>query len=260
MTRSFPDAATSPSPAKVPLTQNPLLRNGKHKSLTSAVYELIKEDILSGQCPPGSKLLLVPLSERYQVSNAAVREALSRLSADRLVDVADQRGFQVAPVSAADLLDITRVRTQIETEALRLSIEHGDTEWETQMLASLHRLRSTQPLDRNRDVNASQRRAELHRQFHHALLAGCDSPWLLRLQALLYQQTERYRRLSSRYAELSEKDYAQHINDEHEELVALCIRRDAPAAVALLSHHIAATAQRIIHAEAQHQHSLLSDV
>lgn len=250
-------AATPLKPRRRTVRDNPLLAAGAHKSLTSAVYESLKEEIMSGACVPGSKLLLVPLAERYQVGNAAVREALSRLAADRLVEMEDQRGFRVAPVSASDLLDITRVRTQIETEALRSSIAHGDAEWETQVVAALHRLNATHALDRNRDAAASARRGELHRLFHLSLLAACDSAWLLRLQHLLYQQTERYRRLSIRYAEQSHKEFAKPINQQHETLVQLVLARDADAATKLLADHIAATADRILQAEAQQERSLL---
>ena len=54
-----------------------------------------------------------------------MREALSRLVADGLVQASDQRGFRVSPVSAADLRDVTQTRVDIEGLALRRSIEHG---------------------------------------------------------------------------------------------------------------------------------------
>jgi DNA-binding GntR family transcriptional regulator len=236
---------------------NPLLAGGKHKSLTAAVYDSLKEDILSGVCPPGSKLRLVPLGQRYQVGNAAVREALSRLVSEGLVQAEDQRGFHVTPVSISNLKDITRVRIQIESEALRASIKHGDTEWEIKVLAALHRLNSTQPSDRNRDLPASQGRAEYHRQFHDALLAACDSPWLLYLQHLLYQHTERYRRLSIRYAEQASSKFATQINKQHEQLVRLALARDGEGAVALIADHLNATEQRILKVEAGQENSLL---
>ena len=60
---------------------------------------------------------------------AAVREALSLLLSDALVTAEGQRGFRVAPISLADLEDMTNTRVMLETEALRLSIRHGGAVW-----------------------------------------------------------------------------------------------------------------------------------
>ncbi len=76
------------------------------RTLTSAVYERLRRDILSAQLLPGQKLHIAHLSKGFGVSLAATREALSRLVADGLVQVADQRGFRVSPVSTADLQDL----------------------------------------------------------------------------------------------------------------------------------------------------------
>lgn len=78
--------------------------------------------MLDGAHAPGSKLPIDQVAERFGVSLGAVREALSRLTSDRLVIAEPQRGFSVAPVSAADLIDLTTVRIDIETRCLRRSI------------------------------------------------------------------------------------------------------------------------------------------
>ena len=77
----------------------------------------------------GQKLHIAGLAKQFSVSLAAVREALSRLVADGLVQASDQRGFRVSPVSLADLDDVTQTRIDIEGLALRRSIERGDQAW-----------------------------------------------------------------------------------------------------------------------------------
>ena len=101
--------------------------NGR-RSLTSAVQERLRADILSTRLLPGQKLHIAGLAKQFSVSLAAVREALSRLVADGLVQASDQRGFRVSPVSPADLRDVTQTRVDIEGLALRRSIEHGDAD------------------------------------------------------------------------------------------------------------------------------------
>ena len=72
----------------------------------SLVTARLREDILSGAVPPGSKIKLVPLAKRYQVSRGPLREAASRLASEGLVHIEDQRGFRAAPVSLQDLRDV----------------------------------------------------------------------------------------------------------------------------------------------------------
>src|SRR3954470_12315540 len=105
------------------------LSGERPRSLTSAVQGRLRADILSTRLLPGQKLHIAGLAKQFSVSLAAVREALSRLVADGLVQASDQRGFRVSPVSSADLRDVTQTRVDIEGLALRRSIEHGDQAW-----------------------------------------------------------------------------------------------------------------------------------
>ena len=99
------------------------LADERPRSLTSAVQGRLRADILSTRLLPGQKLHIAGLAKQFSVSLAAVREALSRLVADGLVQASDQRGFRVSPVSSADLRDVTQTRVDIEGLALRRSIE-----------------------------------------------------------------------------------------------------------------------------------------
>src|SRR5437868_11069585 len=83
------------------------------RSLTSAVLERLRADILSTKLVPGQKLHIAGLAKQFSVSLTAVREALSRLVADGLVQASDQRGLRVSPVSSADLEYVTRTRIDI---------------------------------------------------------------------------------------------------------------------------------------------------
>src|SRR5260370_17623029 len=71
------------------------------RTLTSAVLERLRADILSTKLVPGQKLHIAGLAKQFSVSLAAVREALSRLVPPRLVQASDQRRFPVRPVSPA---------------------------------------------------------------------------------------------------------------------------------------------------------------
>src|SRR3569833_2637571 len=99
------------------------------RSLTSAVQERLRADILATRLLPGQKLHIAGLAKQFAVSLAAVREALSRLVADGLVQASDQRGFRVSPVSRADLADVSQTRNKKKNQTKQQTIEHGDAAW-----------------------------------------------------------------------------------------------------------------------------------
>src|SRR5258707_2850047 len=105
------------------------LADNRPRSLTSAVQERLRTDILATRLLPGQKLHIAGLAKQFSVSLTAVREALSRLVADGLVQASDQRGFRVSPVSSADLEDVTHNRIDIGSLPLRRSIERGEQAW-----------------------------------------------------------------------------------------------------------------------------------
>jgi DNA-binding GntR family transcriptional regulator len=207
------------------------------RSLTSAVLERLRADILSTKLVPGQKLHIAGLAKQFSVSLAAVREALSRLVADGLVQASDQRGFRVSPVSSADLADVTQTRIDIESLALRRSIERGDQAW----LAAVEQAFEALCAVPYRHPDDPQSHNEIwitrHRIFHRALVNACGSQWLLGFRDVLHEQSERYRRLSVR----RETGRVRDVEAEHAAIVRAVLRRDPEAAVAALSEHFLTT-------------------
>ena len=207
------------------------------RSLTSAVQERLRADILATRLLPGQKLHIAGLAKQFSVSLAAVREALSRLVADGLVQASDQRGFRVSPVSMADLKDVTQTRIDIEGLALRRSIENGDQDWLGSVQTAFDALMAVPyrfPDDPSVHYEVWVVR---HRIFHRALVNACGSPWMLGFRDVLHEQSERYRRLAIRREVGRPRDVAA----EHAAIVAAVLKRDADGAVAALSHHFSIT-------------------
>ena len=207
------------------------------RSLTSAVQERLRADILSTRLLPGQKLHIAGLAKQFSVSLAAVREALSRLVADGLVQASDQRGFRVSPVSLADLKDVTQTRIDIEGLALRRSIERGDQAWLTSVEAAWDSLKAVPHRYPDDPTVHYEEWVVRHRVFHRALVNACGSPWMLGFRDVLHEQSERYRRLSIR----REVGRPRDVEAEHAAIVDAVLKRDADTAVAALSHHFSIT-------------------
>ncbi len=210
-------------------------------SLTQDAYERLRADLLACRLQPGGRLRINELCQTLSVSLSAVREALSRLTSEGLVVAEPQRGFHVAPISADELRDLTAVRAQIEGLCLERAVAVGDVGWESQLVAAFHRLSRTPEREPDDLERMGEAWSAAHAAYHEALVAACDSPWLLRLRAILYAQSERYRRLSVPLAEV-----ARDLNREHQDLMEAALARDAGRTRALMAQHIDLTTRVLL--------------
>ena len=213
------------------------------RSFTSIAAEKIRADVVRCVLKPGEKLRIQALCERYGINASAIREALSRLVADGLVEAVDQRGFRVSAVSREDLLDLTQTRIGIESQALAKAIEIGDSDWEAYVLAAYHRLSRCPlpPIDKAPGSTPSAWEI-LHRQFHETLLGGCGSRRLIDICRALYEKSERYRSLAEDYTEPTQRDALT----DHRALMEATLARDAALACRKLAGHLTLTTQIIL--------------
>ena len=210
------------------------------RTLASQAHDLLRRDILSGTLAPGQRLRTKDLQARYGLGLSPLRESLQRLSAEGIVVNDAQRGFAVAPVSLAELRDLTVARTALESTMLPMAMQLGSADWEGDIVAAFHRLSRT-PLPHDPAAMADASLWELrHRSFHHALVAGCGSPWLLRLHGQLVDQSERYRKIRILH-HLESQAQVRDVNAEHQAVMDAVLRRDAAQAVALMTQHLVAT-------------------
>ena len=205
-------------------------------TLAEKAYNALRQDILRGAFASGSPLRLADLSARYGMGFSPLREALNRLQAERLVTSESLRGFRVAPLSLAEFEDALATRLMIEGQALRVSIERGGDDWAAGIVSSLYALKLQ--ADRKGDIWELESR---HHAFHRALLAACDSPWLLEFFERLYMATERYRLPALAAGGRGQRD----IMAEHSAIADAALARDAEAAEALLRDHYLRTAVTI---------------
>ncbi|APG87667.1 FCD domain-containing protein [Sinorhizobium americanum] len=204
------------------------------------VLQRMRLDIISCVLKPGSKLRFEPLKDMYAVSFSTLREALSRLVAEGLVIAEGQRGFIVAPLSLADLIDLTDVRVLIEREALRLAIEKGDDRWEAEIIGTYHRMDRLQSR-LGHEYYLSEDWSKVHGEFHYALVSACGSPNLLEIRQKLFERAHRYRRMSSQFRpKWREKDV------EHRTIMEAVLARDPKRSSDLIERHIRETTENVV--------------
>ena len=203
----------------------------------SAVYERLRDDIAHGVLEPGSKLRVEAMCSRYDVGASPLREALNRLSSEGLVDRTELRGFSVAPLHWDELPILTQNRVQLESMALRQSIELRDASMEDELVLLMHRLSRT-PRSLSADSYVTNPAWEgLHRDFHRALLSRCPSRWLRAFCESLADESYRFRQVAAGKS-FSSRDE----NAEHRAVFEAVIEGRADDAVQLLEAHYQRTA------------------
>jgi DNA-binding GntR family transcriptional regulator len=238
------------------------MQDDDHSSKTEAAYRLLRRDILTTRLLPGAPLKLSALRNTYGLGWTPLREALSRLEAERLVTAISNRGFAVAPVSREELEDLARARMVVELPLLLESMEKGGSDWEAAVVTAHYRLSRCKIAVDDSSDNAVDEWDEKHEAFHAALLSAATSSWLLRFRSTISDQLRRHHRFlglapTLRAAAGMKHGYeaavaalreAQSLGP-HTALMEAALDRDIEKAKALMIDHIGYTLHVYVHTE-----------
>lgn len=142
-------------------------------TIASQLVDRLRKAIVSGELQPATKINLEHVRHSLDVSLSPLREALARLIADGPVEFQDNRGYWVAPVSLDNLEEVTRLRVEFETYALRQVMQNSDLSWESDLMRALHRLNRSEHVAGRPETLVHWEAA--HREFHLTLIADCNS-------------------------------------------------------------------------------------
>ncbi len=205
------------------------------QSLTSAVANRLREQIMRGEIAEGAQLRQDAIAAQYQVSRIPVREALRQLEAEGLVSIVPNRGAIVPALSPDDIEELFTIRALLEPEVLKLSIprlteedfENADTILRTFVKELKHQ-----------DHVAIW--GHLNWQFHSALYARGNRPHFMSIIRNINNNGERYTRM-----QLYLTKGVKRANQEHHDILHLCRKREITAACKLLREHIQVAGQSL---------------
>jgi GntR family carbon starvation induced transcriptional regulator len=220
--------------------------SGQRQTLASSIATQLRQAIMRGELAPGAKLHVAELREKFAVSLSPLREALSRLGSEGLLEIEDLRGYRVAAISAANLSEVIRLRTELEPYALREAMARSDVAWRGGLFEALSELESCPRLP---NVEENSEAWELkHRLFHFALLGGCQMPILLDFLNTLHDLSDRYRRL---FLQTNPPD--RDVPSEHRRIFEAAHSGEVEVACALLRQHVQRTGQNVQNALLQRE-------
>jgi DNA-binding GntR family transcriptional regulator len=204
-------------------------------SMVERVYGSLKHQILTCKLQPGRRLNEKELCEEFSISRTPLREALSRLAMDQLVQTGHYRGYQVSPILVADVIELCEVRIIVEGSMGALAAERASPE-EIEQLASLAEL----PYEPgNRTTYEDYLRA--NSAFHKAL-AKCSRN--RRLEGIVMSVLDQLQRPI--YLGLDVGLDPAAATAEHVDIVQAIRNRDCAKASFILTRNIGATRDRIV--------------
>jgi len=211
------------------------------ETLSNAAYRQLKTDIIRGTRRPGERLRIEKLRRIYNVGPTPLREALQRLSAEAIVVSEGNRGFTVAPIDAAEFIDLNVARIAVEKEALRLSIAKGDNTWEADVAAAAYLMAKEDRALKDLSDGVHESWETANTRFHLAMVAACGSKWLLHTRSQLAALCERYRLVA-----VSDTRGSRDLEAEHKAIADAVLDRDAEAACEFTVRHYGLTADALL--------------
>ena len=202
-------------------------------SIPDRLFEQLKTAIFEGDIPVGSKLSEPELARDYQVSRGALREAIARLEACRLVTRKTNVGARVVELSAQNLMEIFLVCESLEGMAARLAAQHITDEEVATLEALLEQ--HEQDIENSEDHAYFQKEGDL--DFHYQIVLASHNTTLFNLLCNdLYQLVRLYR-----YQFGMRSNRASQAFNEHRHIIAAIKRGDGEMAEHIMRAHIRAS-------------------
>lgn len=200
----------------------------------ASVYEMIREDIVSGRLGPNERLKVADLAEHYQTSTNPVREALQQLRGEGFVVIEPNRGARVRPIDADFVRDIIEIEMLIEGALTRWFVSiASDTD--------IVELESIQAEIEALNFEDRVRHGVLDTRFHQLIY---DRHYNRHAAELWWKHREILRAISRRFPTSLSRRVA--VLREHRELIE-CIRaQDAEGAAAVVARHVEGSGRHII--------------
>ena len=182
--------------------------------------------IASGELEPGQQVVQDSLAASLGVSRVPLREALKVLEGEGQVTYHPHRGYFVADLSVEDLVEVYRIRSLLEDEAIRVGVPlltDEDIEYLEDVLNDVEAAAKSQNVSA---VTAANRR------FHFSLFEASNMPRLVRLIKNQWDATDAYRGVY-----FAGPANLAHMNQEHRTMVAALKARDVEKSIALQAAH-----------------------
>ncbi len=205
----------------------------ENATIADRVFEQLRQAIVEGEIPAGSKISEPEMAARYGISRGPLREAMRRLESTHLVERRPNLGARVVTLSSRQLIEIYLVREALEGMAARLAAERMSDE----AIEELKDLMEQHRQDVAREFRQAYFQTEGDMDFHYRIVQGSGNRRLIGILCDdLYHLARMYRCQFGMGG-----DRARDALKEHELVVDAIADRDGELAELLMRRHIRAS-------------------
>jgi DNA-binding GntR family transcriptional regulator len=201
--------------------------------MTDRLREAIEEEITTGKLLPGSRLDEAELAKRFNVSRTPIREALSLLLGEGLIETRPRRGVVVTRVTPQRLIEMFEVMAELEVMCAQLAARRM-SEDELAAIESAHAACEGAVAARDADAYfyANER-------FHYAIYTASHNSFLFEQAASLQRKLRPYRRLQLRVRNRIQRSF-----EEHQAIVDALREGDAERLPTSVRNHVLVQGER----------------
>lgn len=203
----------------------------RSKTITDAVYEQLKTDILSGVFHPGQRLFEGDLAKILDVSRTPVRDAMIRLEQEGLITTKPHRGTFVRKLTRKDIQDFYQTRAVLEGLGAKLATINAKEEDLQKLKDILEEMRNV--LETNKDQKNFKEIVIINNKFHELIFDIADNHILAKIRDTLSNPIALIRSTS-----WLNKDRKIEVWDEHARIVSAILAKDAELAQKNAEEHI----------------------
>ena len=194
-------------------------------NLKYVAYEEIKKRIIVGEVVGGEPLYEQLLVEDLGISRTPIREALSMLQHEQLVEIYPKQGVFVTRISYKDVIDIYSIRIVLEAYAVKLATNKMDME----ILQEQYNLWTKTGIDETQEDHVTK-----DRSLHNCIVEATDNKYLIKYLEQLYDQANRIRHISlKRSSGRMSETHKEHLN-----IISAMMENDAERAGKAMEEHL----------------------
>jgi DNA-binding GntR family transcriptional regulator len=176
-----------------------------YRTISEAVYQRLRREILDGVPPPGERLDQDRLCRDFQISRTPLREVLQRLEAEGLVDIRFHRGAVVSRLDRRDIEELYAIRGELEGYAARLATQRRTSEAIAELKQCLENMA------RATEAEEFERLLDIHRDFHAGLYRTSGNRNLVAQISQLRTRCEWFRRVHIGVPKRAQTSLAEHL-------------------------------------------------
>ena len=195
--------------------------------LKDIVYKRIKESIIYGKFPMGSKLSEISLEQILEAKKAPIRDALKRLQAEGLVERKAKSGTYVFSMETKSLNDLLDFRFAIESRALFLSFEKSPEQLFLELAGILDRMQIAIDNENIKDY------LSLDSVFHSTMVSLCENKYYIDSFNLISAIMDTVRNFLG-----SNESHLQRSMSQHSKMVAALKVKNINETIEILQSHI----------------------